>query len=282
MIWKPDLKASSYTRRAGCIVQLNKFFKGHQVRSINRQMIEEWKAKRSGEIAARTFNKELENLSLLLRYAKNVKGLLLDNPAEDVARRKAPVATVQIPGKAQFRQLVVALREEPQAATRGGAADFAEFLAYSGLRLGEATEVRWRDINADLNTLLVTGGEKGTKNHESRTIPIFPALKRLIESIKAGEAPEPDERIFNLRSIRQALATACANSGLPRFGHHAMRHFFCSNAIEAGIDFKAIAGWLGHKDGGVLVARTYGHLRNEHSSAMALKMTFDAESETPA
>ena len=53
-----------------------------------------------------------------------------------------------------------------------------------------------------------------------------------------------------------------------------MRHFFCSNAIEAGIDFKVIAEWLGHKDGGILVARTYGHLRAEHSTAMAKRMTF--------
>ena len=36
-----------------------------------------------------------------------------------------------------------------------------------------------------------------------------------------------------------------------------------------------IAGWLGHKDGGVLVAQTYGHLRNEHSAAMAKRLTLD-------
>jgi hypothetical protein len=41
------------------------------------------------------------------------------------------------------------------------------------------------------------------------------------------------------------------------------------------VDFKTIAGWLGHKDGGVLVATTYGHLRQEHSDAMAKRMTFD-------
>jgi len=56
-----------------------------------------------------------------------------------------------------------------------------------------------------------------------------------------------------------------------------MRHFFCSNAIEAGIDFKVIASWLGHKDGGILVAKTYGHLRAEHSAEMAKRMTFEAE-----
>ena len=38
------------------------------------------------------------------------------------------------------------------------------------------------------------------------------------------------------------------------------------------MDFKAIAGWLGHRDGGVLAAKTYGHLRNEHSAAMAQRM----------
>jgi site-specific recombinase XerD len=55
-----------------------------------------------------------------------------------------------------------------------------------------------------------------------------------------------------------------------------MRHYFCSNAIEAGIDFKVIAGWLGHKDGGILVAKTYGHLRDTHSFEMAKRMTNNA------
>ncbi len=56
-----------------------------------------------------------------------------------------------------------------------------------------------------------------------------------------------------------------------------MRHYFVSNAIEAGVDFKVIAGWVGHKDGGVLVAKTYGHLRDAHSFEMAKRMTFTAE-----
>jgi len=47
--------------------------------------------------------------------------------------------------------------------------------------------------------------------------------------------------------------------------------FFVSNAIEAGVDFKTIAAWVGHKDGGLLVAKTYGHLRDTHSFEMAQK-----------
>jgi len=39
-----------------------------------------------------------------------------------------------------------------------------------------------------------------------------------------------------------------------------------------------IAGWVGHKDGGLLVAKTYGHLRDTHSFEMAKRMTFAANS----
>ena len=271
-----DVKESTYERRIVCLNQMTPFFKGVPVRSIEIQEIEKWKVARGAKIAPRTFNKELETLNHVLRYARDVKGLLLDNPAEKVRNRKAAEAVVEIPDKPQFRALVAEIRKEPQA-VRSGAADFVEFLGYSGLRLGEAIEVRWCDVNFDLGTLLVTGGEGGTKNHEARSLPLFPPLRRLIEQMRDECEIEPanEAKMFGFQHIRQALGSACRRAGLPRFGHHAMRHFFCSNAIEAGCDFKVIAEWLGHKDGGVLVARTYGHLRNEHSAAMAKRITFD-------
>lgn len=46
------------------------------------------------------------------------------------------------------------------------------------------------------------------------------------------------------------------------------------NAIESGVDIPTVSRWLGHKDGGALAMKTYGHLRNEHSQAMAQKVKF--------
>jgi integrase len=273
---RSEVKESTYRRRVVCLNKLKPFFNSLPVRSITLQTIEDWKIQRGAKVSARTFNKDLETLNHLMRYARDVKGIILDNPAEKIRNRKAATATMGIPTKDEFRSLVAELRNEPQA-VRSGAADFAEFLAYSGLRLGEATEVRGCDINFDLNTMLVTGGEIGTKNHEARTIPLFPALRKLVERLVPA-LPHREGKLFGFQNIRQALGSACSRAGLPRYGHHALRHFFCSNAIEAGIDFKAIAAWLGHKDGGVLVAKTYGHLRNEHSAAMAQRMTFDLNS----
>ena len=76
------------------------------------------------------------------------------------------------------------------------------------------------------------------------------------------------------------MERACKLAGLATFTHHCMRHYFVSNAIEAGVDFKTIAAWVGHKDGGRLVARTYGHLMDTHSFEMAKRMTFAAADQT--
>src|ERR1017187_7423879 len=75
----------------------------------------------------------------------------------------------------------------------------------------------------------------------------------------------------------KAMERACKLAGLATFTHHCMRHYLVSNAIEAGVDFKTIAAWVGHKDGGLLVAKTYGHLRDTHSFEMAKRMTFAAQ-----
>ena len=142
----------------------------------------------------------------------------------------------------------------------------------------------WGDVNLELGNFTVTGGEYGTKNHEARTLPLFPALEAFFLRLQTAlpKQPEPTDRIVRIDNAKKAIASACETSKLPHFHHHSLRHFFCSNAIEAGVDFKTIAGWLGHKDGGLLVAKTYGHLRDEHSAAMAKRMNWGASTAEPA
>ena len=148
------------------------------MRSIGQSHIERWKIKRAGKIGARSFNYERDTLRQIFEYARlNLRGIILDNPVDTVKKRKTDKVHTVIPTKEQFRVLLTALRNQPKAQP---AAELIEFLAYSGLRLGgEACEVRWRDVNFDLNTLVVTGGENGTKNHEFRVVPLFPPLRQI-------------------------------------------------------------------------------------------------------
>ena len=279
---KPQMKESSYRRRVTSTNQVMPYFKGHLVKNIGYREVEEWKIKRAANLSARSYNIEAETLRRLFEYAREDLRIILENPVSKLKRRKEARHRPEIPTKSQFIALLTEMKAEPKSLE---AAKLVEFLGYSGLRLGEAIEVRRKDINFENGTLTVTGGDKGTKNHEFRVIPLSPPLDRLLRKLTGtpaqNETPKPvtdvleNQKIFAIVSAKKALAGACKRAGLPHWGHHAMRHFFCSNAIEAGIDFKVIAEWLGHKDGGILVARTYGHLRAEHSAAMAQKMTFD-------
>ena len=103
---------------------------------------------------------------------------------------------------------------EPRA---GQAADLVEFLAYSGLRLGEAREVCWRDVNFSRETLLVTGGveRKTTKPEPS---PFSFHSKTFCFDSKKKYDLRTDDKIFHIDSAKKAIATACQNVGLPHYG----------------------------------------------------------------
>jgi integrase len=78
------------------------------------------------------------------------------------------------------------------------------------------------------------------------------------------------------RPIRQGRsATGVRLSVLyPHFTHHDLRHFFATTCIESGVDIPTVSRWLGHKDGGALAMRVYGHLRQEHSTVMIKEVSF--------
>lgn len=270
---QPKLKESSYNRRLTCVTKLQPFFKDVSVRNISARHCDAWLAKRGAELSPRSFNIERETLNLILDFARR-DGLLLDNPASAIERRTQAKPKLVIPTRQQFRLLVETIRQLDCRAWDG--ADLVELLAYSGMRLGEAVNLTWGDVDFERGVFTVTGGEQGTKNHEARAVPLFPALCELLQRIRADRTPAAGDRVIAIGDAKKAIGTACERAKLPHFNHHAMRHYFVSNAIEAGVDSKVIASWVGHKDGGVLVARTYDHLRDEHSFEMAKRMTFSA------
>jgi integrase len=65
---------------------------------------------------------------------------------------------------------------------------------------------------------------------------------------------------------------------LQNFGFHDARHHLISYAVMSGIDFMTIAKWVGHKDGGILIGKVYGHLSNEHRKLQAARMNFGPSS----
>jgi integrase len=275
-IQKVTLKASSALRISLCIKGLAPFFKDRSVRNISTDDCHSWHIRRGKTISAQSYKHERRVLIAILDYAVR-NGFIMDNPARQdklLPPRKIPKAKIVIPSREQFCILVKTIRAADIRAQHAG--NLVELLAYSGMRLGEAINLLWGDVDFEKGHFAVTGGERGTKNLEARVLPLFPALRELLARIKGDRQTSANERVVPINCAQTAIINACKKAGLPHFLHHSLRHYFCSNAIEAGIDFKVIASWLGHKDGGFLVAKTYGHLRDTHSTEMAKRMTFSA------
>jgi site-specific recombinase XerD len=213
------------------------------------------------------------------------RGLILSNPAKHIKRRKVISKQIVVPSLDQFKQLVSAIRlsdgkKDNQKKSKDGA-DLVEFLAYSGARIGEvvgggdANEKRplfWSDVHFERGTIFLPG----TKTEAApRTIPMSERLSKFLARLKTQKNPQPNDQIILIKSARKCLQTACKKLELPQFTHHDFRHFFATTCIESGVDIPTVSRWLGHKDGGALAMKRYGHLRQEHSFAMIKRVSFD-------
>ena len=107
------------------------------------------------------------------------------------------------------------------------------------------------------------------KTNTPFSIPLFPQLQPFMDRLKAECRIQVGQPLFKLRDPKRALAAACIRLGSPNFSLRSLRWCFITPAIEKGADFKTLTSWQGHQDGGALLAKTYSHLRNEHSDAMA-------------
>ena len=79
-----------------------------------------------------------------------------------------------------------------------------------------------------------------------------------------------------MRVTQSELAMKAAEKkvGIAHLTHHDLRHLFATRCIESGVDIPTVSRWLGHKDGGALAMKVYGHLRNQHSASMAKLVNF--------
>lgn len=86
-------------------------------------------------------------------------------------------------------------------------------------------------------------------------------------------SPQRGKKDIPAKTFRESFKLIRKAAGLPWVGFHDFRHFFISTCVMANIDFMTIAVWVGHKDGGVLIGKVYGHLADEHKRLAAAKLS---------
>jgi integrase len=186
------------------------------------------------------------------------------------AKREKPIRLT--PSFEQFKAIVGDVRAQQFNADAQDSADFLEFLGFAGLGQAEAGALTRADVDLDAGRII-------TFRHKTTTgfaIPIFPQVRRLLESLCEGKSSS--DLLLKIRDGKKALAGACRRLQLPPFSQRSLRRMFITRAIERGVDVKVIAEWQGHRDGGKLILDTYSHVNRTHSQRMALLMT-DVEAE---
>ena len=110
---------------------------------------------------------------------------------------------------------------------------------------------------------------------------MIPDMRQLLERLrqKRGEADFFGKPVMLVHECQGAIDTACKKLNIARITHHDLRHLFATRCIESGVDIPTVSRWLGHKDGGALAMKVYGHLRDSHSTAMAQKVRFSENEE---
>ncbi len=240
---------------------------------------------------ANAINKTLNLLHRLLRYGveSGTVGSMpfeLRSAAGESLLKAQPVRRLQLPSGKAMQKVFHAMRELPPDVPDGSpgmtqylrtraaeSGDLAEFMAYSGARLTEATSWTWED---ERPVAVMLRGTK-TEGSRDREVPQTGALKDLLHRMKRRrlKAGRPlTGRAFLIRQCRESMQTACRRVKVAPLTHHGLRHFFATTCIESGVDIPTVSRWLGHADGGALAMRVYGHLRQEHSQAAAKKVRF--------
>lgn len=123
-------------------------------------------------------------------------------------------------------------------------------LAYSGLRISEATGLKLSDLNLQAKEILVRYG-KGKKQRlviiNDKVIHAIKSYLKERDSLKHKES----EYLFISREsgrVNNTVINRIFNKYSEQITPHTLRHFFCSYALENGWSVHEVAGQAGHSN----------------------------------
>lgn len=234
-----------------------------QVSEVTQTHLETWLGLHRERLRKSFYNEYIRFLRHLLANVAKSRAIA-ESPAVALRELKRENPVRVSPIWEQFTAIVSNIRSlafvdaEPSA-------ELIEFMGLAGVGTAEAAALKGEHID------LKTGNIRlyRSKTDQGFKIPIFPQVRPLLEKLCNAGRIKNGERVFRIRDPKKALKNACQRLGYPHFTPRSLRRCFITRAIELGVDFKTIAAWQGHSDGGVLIARTYSHLRDDHARSMA-------------
>lgn len=251
-----------------------------EIRGITKSECLNWAARFSKGCSSTAYNHTIGILRKIIEIGVEA-GVRYDNPARFIKRVSERSEKPVLPEPDQFDKFVAEIESSGSGHSKP-CADLVRFMAFGGFRKNEAANISWADCDFNRKKIIVRGdavtGLKGRHAGEVREVPMIPDMQKLLGRIRNERPNDPPEaRVMLVRECQKAMNRAAKIVGMARITHHDLRHLFATHCIESGVDIPTVSRWLGHKDGGALAMKVYGHLRDQHSAEMAERVSFEKQ-----
>ena len=282
------------------------FFHAHPLADISVAEVDRYREFKvqEGILSTESINKTITRLGQILAVAEE-RDLIARNPVRINTRNRKLKGRRARPVYLDSAEQIVALLDAateldatPQARTAGRRALIAT-LVFAGLRIGEATALRWRDL--DLARGRITVGASKTEAGV-REVDILPALRDelathrhanasaalddLVFPTSAGTRRDKDnarERVIRpvVRRADELLAER-GQQPLPEgVTAHKLRHTFTSILFVHGVDPPTVMQQLGHADA-AFTLRVYAHsMRRDEAERERLRALVEGRDWAP-
>jgi len=226
---------------------------------------------------------------------------ILDVAVRDLRIASNPARSLTLPKKIRKAHTYPTHDQVDRLAIESSPATLALFLAYTGLRWGEATGLRVKDldtlrrrVSVQENAVMVGGHiEVGTpKSHKIRSVPFAEFLT--LSLARRCDGKDRSELLFGdgvnhmrlphsqsgwfARAVKRIQRS---DPSFPRVTPHDLRHTAASLAISAGANVKAIQRMLGHASA-AMTLDVYADLFDDDLDAVAVALNHARASSTVA
>lgn len=117
-----------------------------------------------------------------------------------------------------------------------GGFSFMLEVANTGMRKGDLLGLTWQQVDFERGLMFVANKKAGDgRGH------FLPMNSQVLRELVRLRAERTGERVFDVKDVKKAFATACRIAGIINLRFHDLRHTAATRSAEAGADAFTIA-----------------------------------------
>ncbi len=222
----------------------NSWIGGVRLNDLSIRHFALWRDERLLKVKSNTIMRELRILRVLLDWAKDEQGCLLQsNPARELKVRGTNDARIPHLTKKQEQDLLKQLAQSQNP----NHLRLTQLALATAMRRCELLSIKWNDLDLDRRLVRLTRKDcaaKGLQRSE-RLVPLSPKAVKLLD-----QYPKEHQHIIGLSagSARHGFDRARKAVGLNQLRFHDLRHIAISKMWADGMNALQISAVSGHKD----------------------------------